>query len=219
MAAKASENSDIKKAPAQRIRAVFFDLGGVVFDSPVNAIRAFEKEKGLPKDCINRAFAKSPAWDALERGLIGTDTFSRRIVAEKNVPRQLTENDFRSMMKVLSNYTLKPRRQMVEAILRLKAQGYYVGAITNNWNENSSKCQSAGMPFENLRSVTQRIPTQGLYFSSNPHIVPSALFHDVVESSVEGVRKPHPAIYRLACKRLHVAITFYDHLTREKTHI
>ena len=42
-----------------------------------------------------------------------------------------------------------------------------------------------------------------------------ALFDMVVESSVEGIRKPDPAIYRLACERLGVepaACVFLDDL-------
>ena len=30
------------------------------------------------------------------------------------------------------------------------------------------------------------------------------LFDDVIESSVEGIRKPNPEIYKLACRRLSV---------------
>ena len=31
-----------------------------------------------------------------------------------------------------------------------------------------------------------------------------ALFDDVIESSVEGIRKPNPEIYKLACQRISV---------------
>lgn len=35
------------------IRAVIFDIGGVVLTSPLIAIGEYEQEKGLPKDWLN----------------------------------------------------------------------------------------------------------------------------------------------------------------------
>lgn len=35
------------------IKAVFFDIGGVVVKSPLIAIHIYEREKGLPKDWLN----------------------------------------------------------------------------------------------------------------------------------------------------------------------
>ncbi|KAG8744552.1 hypothetical protein FRC12_014776 [Ceratobasidium sp. 428] len=38
---------------SQPIKAVFFDIGGVVVKSPLIAIHNYEREKGLPKDWLN----------------------------------------------------------------------------------------------------------------------------------------------------------------------
>jgi hypothetical protein len=38
---------------SQLIKAVFFDIGGVVVKSPLIAIHTYEREKGLPKDWLN----------------------------------------------------------------------------------------------------------------------------------------------------------------------
>ncbi|ELU40658.1 Hydrolase domain-containing protein [Rhizoctonia solani AG-1 IA] len=53
------------------IKAVFFDIGGVVIKSPLIAIHAYEREKGLPKDWINVIITrrgKGGAWQRFERG-------------------------------------------------------------------------------------------------------------------------------------------------------
>ena len=37
-----------------RIKAVLFDLGGVVFDSPLHRIAAFEEDHGLPAGAVGQ---------------------------------------------------------------------------------------------------------------------------------------------------------------------
>ena len=52
-------------------RAVIFDLGGVVLDSPLHAIADYERELGLPRNFVNQVVADtSPdgGWARLERG-------------------------------------------------------------------------------------------------------------------------------------------------------
>lgn len=39
--------------PNPNLKAVFFDIGGVVVRSPLIAIAEYEKEQGMPKDWIN----------------------------------------------------------------------------------------------------------------------------------------------------------------------
>jgi epoxide hydrolase-like predicted phosphatase len=65
---------------------------------------------------------------------------------------------------------------MLAAIGHLRARGLRAGALTNNW-------------------ITEDAGAEGL----RPH------FDVFVESAVEGLRKPDPRIYVLACKRLGVA--------------
>jgi len=71
-----------------------------------------------------------------------------------------------------------PRPAMLEAIGRIRAQGLIAGAITNNWVAEEG---SAG----SLRH----------------------LFDLVVESAVEGMRKPDPRIFNIACERLGIQPT------------
>lgn len=49
------------------LRAVIFDLGGVVMGSPLHAIAAYERELGIPAGSVNRlvvATGPGGAWTA-----------------------------------------------------------------------------------------------------------------------------------------------------------
>jgi epoxide hydrolase-like predicted phosphatase len=69
---------------------------------------------------------------------------------------------------------------MVTAIERIRAEGLKVGALTNNWRD--SEAPKDGMVLDHLFDV-------------------------VVESAIEGLRKPDPRIYELVCARLDVSPT------------
>ena len=61
-----------------RIRAVIFDLGGVVIGSPLHAIAAYERELGLATNAVNHVVVRSGptgAWSRLERGELGLEEF------------------------------------------------------------------------------------------------------------------------------------------------
>ena len=60
------------------IRAVLFDLGGVVLESPLHTIAAYERETGIPDGLLNRVVVENGrdgAWSRLERGEIDMETF------------------------------------------------------------------------------------------------------------------------------------------------
>lgn len=72
------------------IKAVFFDIGGVVIKSPLIAIHAYEREKGLPKDWLNLFITKlgnfpSPnlccIWNELIAALLVVYRTWRRVAA------------------------------------------------------------------------------------------------------------------------------------------
>lgn len=161
-----------------RRSAVLFDLGGVVLGSPLQAIRAYEAELGLARNAINRvAAATAPhgAWSRLERGEFELDAFYPAF--EADCRRAGLEIDARAMMDRMAAASA-PRPAMLAAIERLRAADLRVGALTNNWAHSEDAGRSDG-----TRALADR-------------------FDVFVESSVEGLRKPDPAIYRLACERL-----------------
>lgn len=172
----------------QRIEAVVFDLGGVVYPSPLDVFRAYERDHGLPDRFLSEVVLADPehgAWSRLERGELSVDEFCDAFDAECAAHGGTVSA--RDLMAAVGA-GLEPRPVMVRAIHAIKQHGLKTGALTNNWAEEPGA--KRGSP------VTE-------------------WFDVVVESSVEGLRKPDPRIYRLVCARLEVepgATVFLDDL-------
>ena len=160
----------------QRFKAVIFDLGGVVLDSPLHAIARFEKERGIPDGFVNRLVVEtSPegAWSRLERGELMIEEFCHLFDAECEARGHLLPAV--DLMKAIHTSS-RPRPAMLEALERLREHGLKTAALTNNWS-------SDGQDRHGLRPY----------------------FDVFVESSVVGLRKPDPRIYELALERIGVA--------------
>ncbi len=168
-------------------RAVIFDLGGVVLDSPLHAIARFERAEGIPDGFVNRVVASTApngAWSRLERGELALDQFFGAFELDCRAAGR--EIDARRMMERIGESS-GPRPAMLQAIARIRARGLRTGALTNNW-------------------VRER-GDEGAGAQLRP------LFDAFVESSVVGLRKPDPRIYQLACRELEVepaAAVFLD---------
>lgn len=155
------------------ISAVLFDLGGVVLDSPLDAIAAYEDANHIPRGTINRHVAASGergAWARHERGEVGMSEFCELFEAEMAAAGVVVDA---AVLLAQIEATTVPRPAVLAEVDRIRAAGVKVGAITNNW---------AGMVLDTL----------------------SGHFDVLVESSVEGVRKPEPAIFERALARLGV---------------
>jgi putative hydrolase of the HAD superfamily len=117
-----------------KFEAVIFDLGGVVLDSPLEAIARFESEHGLPPGLINRTVVtagSSGAWGRHERGELGGDGFLDAFSAEFSSVGY--EVDTRALMSRIDG-SIRPRPSMLRALRLLKGDGYRLAAITNNWH-------------------------------------------------------------------------------------
>jgi putative hydrolase of the HAD superfamily len=162
------------------IRAVIFDLGGVVMPSPLDVFRAYEARHGLPHRFISDVVVTGGdhgAWSRFERGELDPDGFATAFEAEcakagghVSVPALLAE----------ISAGPDPHPQMLEALRRIRTHGLLTAALTNNWA--TSDGDRSGTGFASL----------------------SSYFDVVVESAVEGLRKPDPRIYELTCARLDV---------------
>ncbi len=75
--------------------------------------------------------------------------------------------------------SLGPRPEMTRAIEQIRAAGLRTAALTNNWSGERSRSSATGLH-------------------------ETGLFDVIVESAVEGLRKPDPRIYALALARLDV---------------
>src|SRR5579884_3521339 len=103
------------------IRAVLFDLGGVVFSSPFEVFASYEEAHGLPAGFIRRLNATNPdhnAWARLERSDVSFDEFCELFEAEAAALGGTL--DARKMMSMLGGGQVRP--EMVEAIRRCRAR-------------------------------------------------------------------------------------------------
>lgn len=157
------------------LKAVIFDIGGVVVGSPLHAIAQYERDMGIVLGTINRVVVSTGptgGWSRLERGELTLDAFYP--VFEQDCAGAGCTIDAREMMRRVGESTV-PRPGMLEAIRRIRASGLKAGALTNNW-------------------ITEDEGTGAL----------KPFFDAFVESAVVGVRKPDPRIYELACRALDV---------------
>jgi len=158
------------------VRAVIFDLGGVVLDSPLHAIARFEREHGIPEGFVNRVVASTGpegAWGRLERGLLDFTDFVTAFGAEcASAGQPLSARD---LMERIAGVA-QPRPPMLAAIRRIRARGLLAAALTNNWVSEPRGGDHA------LRDC----------------------FDAFFESSALGLQKPDPRIYAHACNALGV---------------
>ena len=203
------------------IRAIIFDLGGVVLGSPLHAIAAYERELGIPANFVNRVVADtSPdgAWSRLERGEISMETFYTDFESDCQAAGQTLSA--RTMFEHMAAATL-PRPSMLEAIRRIRAEGFLTAALTNNWanddaadhganhdakggDKGSNKGSDKGTDKGSDRGTDGAEANAGPSGTNDATRVLSDRFDVFVESSVEGLRKPDPRIYILTCERLGV---------------
>src|SRR6056297_578853 len=166
------------------IEAVLWDFGGVLTTSPFEAFNRYESERGIPLDFIRTINATNPeanAWAQFESSQISLDAFDSLFAAESEEAGHRIPG---SEVVALLSGDVRPR--MVE-VLRLCKARYRVACITNNVKGG----QGPGMASTSARA------------SSVAGVM--ELFDLVVESSIEGVRKPNPRIYQIACERLGIS--------------
>lgn len=164
------------------IAAVIFDFGGVITSSPFEAFNRLEESQGLPRDAIRRINATNPhgnAWARFERSEIDAPSFDALFAAEA-AALGLTIRG----ADVLGCLAGDVRPAMVQALDRLKADGFTIGCITNNVRAGKG---SAMVPDEARADEIAAIMDR---------------FDHVIESSKVGVRKPDPRIYAMMCEAL-----------------
>ena len=175
-----------------QFRAVLFDLGGVVFPSPFDAFDAYERGEGLSKGFVRAVIARSAedgAWARLERSDVTFKEFCLELEGEALLAGE--EISAEQLMAMVGS-SLTPRPEMVAAINALRSIGLLIGALTNNWALAEGRADAQPHSLGHL-----------------------GLFDIVVESAIEGMRKPDPRIYELTCQRLGVEpaeVVFLDDL-------
>ena len=158
------------------VSAVVFDLGGVITESPMVAFAAYEAEVGLPDGLVRRLNSTDPDTNAWAR-------YERRELDEAGFRAAFEAEATAAGFSVDAGRVLAAlhgdlRPAMVAAVQQLRKAGVPLALLSNNV-----------APMERTGRLGELL----------------GLFDAVVESSVEGVRKPEPAIYALALRRLSAA--------------
>jgi putative hydrolase of the HAD superfamily len=158
-------------------------------DSPLHAIAAYEREVGAPAGSVNRLVVATGAGGAWSRLERG------ELRLETFYPLFDAECEAagfplsaRAMMERIARHS-QPRPRMLAAIRSLRSRGLRAAALTNNWASDGDAARDW------LR----------------PH------FDVVVESALEGIRKPDPRIYQIALERIGAApaeVVFLDDIGR-----
>ncbi len=165
-------------------KAVLWDFGGVITTSPFDNFNRYEAARGLPLNFIRGVNAINPhdnAWAKFESSRCTVEEFDHLFAAETAAAgHEIRGNEVIGLL----GGDVRPR--MVKVLTRCK-QDYRVACLTNNANAG----QGAGMSSTDQQAEDVKAVMK--------------LFDIVIESSKEGIRKPDPRIYRMACERIGVA--------------
>ena len=159
------------------VTAVVFDLGGVLTESPMHAFAAYEAEAGLPDGLIRQLNSTDPHTNAWAR-------FERNELDVAGFSaafeaEALAAGHTIDAARVLEALRGDLRPSMVAAVRMLRDAGLPLALLSNNV-----------APMERTGPIGELL----------------GLFDAIVESSIEGVRKPEPEIYVRALDRLSDAV-------------
>ncbi len=165
------------------VRAVLWDFGGVMTESPFLAFRRFEQQHGLPADFLRGINARDPdrnAWARFERSELSPQQFDEAFALET----RMAGHEVRGL-EVIDLLYGRIRPDMVAALKACKGR-FTNACVTNNVD--------AG-------------PSRG--FNRDAHRAHEwkevlALFDVVIESSKIGIRKPEVRFFERACELLDI---------------
>ncbi len=170
------------------IKAVLFDFGGVILTSPFEAFNRYEAAKGLPADLIRSINATNPddnAWAKLERSDVDTHGFAE--LFEQEAAALGHEIDGHDILGLLSG-EVRPR--MAAAVATVRAEGFITACLTNNFMaRDGDETEGRGS------GVSEGDPARNAVM---------AQFHEVIESSRIGIRKPELGFYEKALELLEI---------------
>ena len=174
------------------IDAVLWDYGGVFTPSPFDAAHAYARSQGVDPDALVRVVFGSygadteHAWHRLERGELSFADALTEIGSEAEAAGM--RFDIGEMFGAMAADDID-RTVVLDYVRSLRAVGIRNAIVTNNIREYGDTWR-------------RRLDVD-------------TLFDAVIDSCVEGIRKPNPAIYFTALERVGVtetsrAVFLYD---------
>lgn len=166
------------------VSAILWDFGGVLTTSPFEAFARFERQQGLPTDFLRSINATNPdhnAWAKFERSEVTLDEFDKLFAEESHARSHLVPG--REVIKLLAG-DIRPN---MVAALKKCAEKFNCTCLTNN--------VPAGKGPGMARDAEMQARVKEVM----------GIFHQVIESSKIGLRKPDPRIYEYACAQMEVA--------------
>ncbi|TAM65267.1 MAG: HAD family phosphatase [Mycobacterium sp.] len=155
------------------IKAVVFDMGGVLTVDPFQACRDYAVELGIPADTFVDHL-RGPKFAEVETGDCSIRDFLKFVCRDVEV-RLGTRVDIHRLGACLAAGQ-QVRPEMVALVHDLVRGGVKVGVLTNNAKEARSWWTSGVLPIESFAAI--------------------------VDSSEVGMRKPDPAIFALTAERI-----------------
>ncbi len=158
-------------------KAAIFDIGGVLTHSPVTRIMEFCTEQAIPDDVRYAIFGPDDGpWSRFERSELTREEFA--VEFDTHVTPCGTAARGKAFMEwFFVGFGERPEMVAVVKHLRGKVK---LGSITNNVaREEPAQRRTSGIDLPGLFDV-------------------------VVESAIEGMRKPDPRIFQIACERLEI---------------
>ena len=166
------------------IDAVLWDYGGVFTPSPFDAAHAYARSQGVDPDALVRVVFGSygadteHAWHRLERGELSFADALTEIGSEAEAAGM--RFDIGEMFGAMAADDID-RTVVLDYVRSLRAVGIRNAIVTNNIREYGDTWRR--------------------------RLAVDTLFDAVIDSCVEGIRKPNPAIYFTALERVGVTET------------
>ena len=163
------------------IKAVLFDIGGVMTESMARALSELSRLTGAtPRDLAELIFGgygdrSDNPWHRVERGELAMAAFVEQTRAAHGDRVGALEAEI--MIEVFGSLRVHP--EMLDAVRAVRRRGLRTAVITNNARELADIWRAS--------------------------VSADELFDLVVDSSEIGLRKPDPAIFRYALDRLGIA--------------
>lgn len=171
---------------SQGIRAIVFDVGGVLCPNPVDEFTKIDAEHDLPLGTTMAVFRGGGLFAQCEVGLLAFADFCLgcSVTIEQQLGVTVAPQRFEAMFDAIMGDTIRP--EMLELGLEIKAAGYRTGLLTNIFAERREWLHA---------------------------IFPEGTIDVFADSSELGLRKPDQPIYDRLVELLGVAadeIAFID---------